>query len=101
MNRRQFLKLAGALLVADPILSLPASSKEPPVVAVAEGQDYGVITKNAINAIGGIGQFVKRGQTVVVKPNMGWDRKPELAATTHPTVVKGIVRSVCGWAQRR
>jgi uncharacterized protein (DUF362 family) len=28
---------------------------------------------------------------VVVKPNIGWDRTPELAANTHPTVVKTIV----------
>ena len=46
-------------------------------MAVAEGQDYGAITRNAIDALGGIGRFVKAEHTVVVKPNMGWDRKPE------------------------
>jgi uncharacterized protein (DUF362 family) len=91
MNRRQFLKFAGALLIAEPILSMPASAKEASVVAVADGQDYGAITKNAIDRIGGMARFVKKGQTVVVKPNMGWDRKPEFAATTHPVVVKSIV----------
>ncbi len=64
---------------------------ETPVVAVAEGQDYGAITRGVINALGGMGRFVKAGNTVVVKPNMGWDRKPEQAATTHPLVVKAVV----------
>ena len=61
------------------------------MVAVAEGQDYAAITKSAINALGGMGRFVKAGNTVVVKPNMGWDRRPEQAATTHPLVVRSIV----------
>ena len=43
-----------------------------------------------IDALGGIKRFVKAGDTVVIKPNMGWDRKPEFAATTHPLVMKAI-----------
>jgi uncharacterized protein (DUF362 family) len=66
-------------------------AKETPVVAVAEGPDYGAVARSAVNALGGIGRFVKAGNTVVVKPNMGWDRRPEQAATTHPLVVKAIV----------
>jgi len=45
----------------------------------------------AINALGGMGRFVKAGNVVAVKPNMGWDRRPEQAATTHPAVVRAIV----------
>jgi uncharacterized protein (DUF362 family) len=63
---------------------------EPPVLSLAEGSDYGAITKSAINALGGIQKFVKQGNVVVVKPNLGWDRKPEFAANTHPLVVKAI-----------
>jgi uncharacterized protein (DUF362 family) len=36
-------------------------------------------------------RFIKPGNTVVVKPNIGWDRKPEYAANTHPLVVKAVV----------
>ncbi len=36
--------------------------------------------------------FVKRGDVVVVKPNIGWDRTPEYAANTNPEVVSAIVR---------
>jgi uncharacterized protein (DUF362 family) len=38
-----------------------------------------------------MGSFVRPGNVVVVKPNMGWDRGPELAANTHPVVVRTIV----------
>lgn len=66
-------------------------AKEPPVLAVAEGKDYAAITRNAVAALGGIGKFVKKGNVVVVKPNIGWDRRPEYAATTHPAVIKAII----------
>jgi uncharacterized protein (DUF362 family) len=62
-----------------------------PTVALAEGTDHGAITRSAINALGGMKRFVKPGQTVVVKPNMGWDRTPELAANTNPLVVRAVV----------
>lgn len=91
MNRRDFLKVSGIFVVMHRLLLKDVSAREASVVAVAEGQDYGAITRSAINAVGGIGRFVKAGNTVVVKPNMGWDRRPEQAATTHPTVVKAVV----------
>ncbi|MGA3086351.1 MAG: DUF362 domain-containing protein [Thermodesulfobacteriota bacterium] len=91
MNRRDFLKLSGLFISMHPLLPKSLWAKEIPVVAVAEGQDYGAITRKAINALGGMGRFVKVGDTVAVKPNIGWDRKPEQAATTHPAVVRAIV----------
>jgi uncharacterized protein (DUF362 family) len=39
-----------------------------------------------------MGTFVRPGQRVVVKPNIGWDRLPEQAANTHPEVVETVVR---------
>ena len=66
-------------------------AQESPVISLSEGNDYGTITRNVINALGGIEKFVKPGNIVVVKPNLGWDRKPEFAANTHPLVVKAIV----------
>jgi uncharacterized protein (DUF362 family) len=46
----------------------------------------------AVEALGGMGRFVKRGETVLVKPNMAWDRLPEQGADTHPDVVAEVVR---------
>jgi uncharacterized protein (DUF362 family) len=37
-------------------------------------------------------RFISKGDIVVVKPNIGWDRTPEYAATTNPEVVSAVVR---------
>ena len=90
MNRRDFLKLgASTILLAGFPKNIFAQAQS--TVSVAEGKDYAAITRNAINAVGGIQKFVKAGDTVVVKPNLGWDRRPEYAANTHPEVVKAVV----------
>ena len=91
MKRRDFLKVCSSSLLAGNLLLRELWAKEPSVVAVSEGKDYAQLTKNVIDALGGIKRFVKAGDIVVVKPNMGWDRKPEFAATTHPLVMKAIV----------
>ncbi|MCX5813242.1 MAG: DUF362 domain-containing protein [Proteobacteria bacterium] len=90
MKRREFLRFA-ALSVLFSGFYKNIFAKEPPVLAVAEGKDYAAITRNAVAALGGIGKFVKKGNVVVVKPNIGWDRRPEYAATTHPAVIKAII----------
>lgn len=91
MDRRLFLRLVGlsSLFWSFGLRNLFASTG--PVVAVAEGPDAAAITRNAINALGGMKRFVKPGNTVVVKPNMGWDKTPELAANTNPLVVRAVV----------
>ena len=91
MQRRRFIKLLGlsSLFWSFPLRNLFAATG--PVVAVGEGADHALITRNAINALGGMKRFVKPGNTVVVKPNMGWDRTPELAANTNPLVVRAVV----------
>jgi uncharacterized protein (DUF362 family) len=92
MDRRTFLKAGGAASLLAPILIREAlAAREQSLVVVAEGSDYAAITRKAINALGGIKKFVKPGNVVVVKPNMGWDRSVELAANTHPLVVRAIV----------
>jgi uncharacterized protein (DUF362 family) len=47
--------------------------------------------EKGIASLGGIKNFVKAGQMVVVKPNIGWDRRPEFAANTNPELVAKIV----------
>ncbi len=92
MNRRSFLKATGAASLLAPSLIRDAlAAQSQPVVAVAEGIDYPAITRKAINAVGGMKRFVKPGDVVVVKPNMGWDRSSEQGANTHPQVVRAVV----------
>jgi uncharacterized protein (DUF362 family) len=40
---------------------------------------------------GGMGSFVRKGQTVVIKPNIGWSQEPQVAANTNPELVKRLV----------
>jgi uncharacterized protein (DUF362 family) len=93
VNRRKFLKIVTSSIVSAGLGGGATSlfAQESPVISLSEGNDYGTITRNVINALGGIEKFVKPGNIVVVKPNLGWDRKPEFAANTHPLVVKAIV----------
>ena len=48
--------------------------------------------RRALDELGGIRRFVARGDVVVVKPNIGWDRAPEQAANTNPVLVAEVVR---------
>lgn len=50
------------------------------------------LVERAVAALGGMKRFISRGDVVVVKPNMGWDRMPIHAANTNPDVVAAVVR---------
>jgi uncharacterized protein (DUF362 family) len=49
------------------------------------------LVEKALAAMGGMKRFVSRGDVVVVKPNIGWDRMPLHAANTSPDVVAAVV----------
>ena len=96
MDRRKFVKdvllwTAGLSLGVPcfkiaPLLAAQQSS----MLGVAKGKDYKLLVIKAIEIVGGIGSFVKTGDTVVLKPNMGWDRMPDQGANTHPLVVRTL-----------
>jgi uncharacterized protein (DUF362 family) len=107
MTRRRLLEIAGgtALLgglygltfIDENAIAKPNIRQVKPEgtdLAVVEGapQDYGAITERAINEMGGIERFVKKGDRVVLSPNMGWMRTPEQAAATHPEVLRRVVQ---------
>ncbi len=100
IDRRQFIlaslraALAAAAAGAVPALWLPrpaAATSPGPLVALRKGGDIPRLVDEVLAALGGMKQFVKTGETVVVKPNIGWDRTVELAANTHPLVVRRVV----------
>ncbi len=64
---------------------------ELPRMAVASGGAPDALALAAMAALGGMGKFVSRGDVVVLKPNIGWDRVPQQAANTNPDLVKSLV----------
>jgi len=101
MDRRAFLKGAAATLVCNSLLARQVQAKGGPEVAVAVGNDYAAITRRAVTALGGMKAFIRQGDVVVVKPNMGWDRAPEFAANTHPLVVRALVEECLAAGAKR
>jgi uncharacterized protein (DUF362 family) len=61
-------------------------------LVVVHGEDPRAMTRKAIEAIGGMDKLVKKGDIVVIKPNMAWaDKGPEWATNTDPAVVAALV----------
>jgi uncharacterized protein (DUF362 family) len=56
-----------------------------------EGYSIKDLTRKVFEAAGGITRFVSRGDVVVIKPNLSWARRPDLAATTNPEVLEGVI----------
>ncbi len=99
IDRRKFLKIAGMAgiamtgMIENPLLiSAEKKIPTPMDLAVVQNGDPAALVHKAVEMMGGISRFVKKGNVVVVKPNIGWDRVPEQAATTNPEVVAEIVR---------
>ena len=74
------------------LLTLPVHAADGSPVAVRKGQEIPLLVRQTIAALGGMEAFVKPGEVVVVKPNIGWDRTVELAANTHPEVVRTLTQ---------
>ena len=65
-------------------------------LGVARGDQYEAMLKMAIAAIGGIEHYIQRGDVVLIKPNVAFDRSPKLGATTNPEVLAALIRLVRG-----
>lgn len=64
-----------------------------PRMVIARGKDPALNVKAALEKMGGMKLFISRGDVVVVKPNVGWDRRAAQAANTNPQVVGAVVRA--------
>ena len=97
MKRRDFITksfgAAGVFLSLDELFGSSVSNPHAPydLVAVMGGEPE-IMFEKGIAALGGMKNFVKPDQTVVVKPNIGWDRAPEFGSNTHPGLVGRIVQ---------
>ncbi|KAA6338419.1 hypothetical protein EZS27_013569 [termite gut metagenome] len=101
MDRRDFLR---AVAVTGTVMSiqrvgamdiltqhLHTADDKVDLVAAMGGEPEAMFL-NGIEKLGGIKQFIKPGQKVVVKPNIGWDRAPELAGNANPKLIAEIVK---------
>ncbi len=100
MKRREFFKTSfGAGVAAGAALSLggynklwastPSAARYDMVAVMGASPD--AMFDLGIQELGGMGTFVQKGQKVLIKPNIGWDVVPELAANTNPLLVKRII----------
>lgn len=104
MDRRTFFRnslgaaaLAGTSLVLgknrlpwEP--PLPPAPDGPVDLVAVRGGEADAMFDSGIAALGGMAAFVKKGETVVIKPNIGWDVTPERAGNTNPRLVARIVK---------
>lgn len=60
-------------------------------VGQQDGYSIRILLKKVFDATGGISRFISRGDVVALKPNLSWARRPELAATTNPELLKAMV----------
>ena len=102
MDRREFIRRSAlAAFAAGPVASIGSVTNlfantsrvnnSYDMVAVKGGEPDAMFDK-AIESFGGMKSFVKKGQTVIVKPNIGWDTSPERAANTNPKLVARVIK---------
>jgi len=105
LGRRDFLKhvaLAGAGIQVGLLYPGLAKGSTAPKMSIAKyrtspaeaegiAEEAARLTRQAIEALGGMSRFVSKGQVVWVKPNIAWDRTPEQAGNTNPDVVATVI----------
>ena len=104
MDRRNFLKAAaltgaavtaikdaGAMNILTQSFQGKSETSAYDLVAVMGGEPVEMF-RRAIEEMGGMKNFISPGDKVCVKPNIGWNKTPEMAATTNPELVVEIIR---------
>jgi len=64
-------------------------------LALGDEQRIEQITRAAVCGLDpqrGMRRFIAAGDVVLIKPNAGFDRPPYLGATTHPAVLRAVIR---------
>jgi len=85
MDRRNFLQQvlawSSGIILTEPIFKITsellAAETVPPILSIGSGKNYSSLVSAVLQPLGGMTAFVKPGDMVVVKPNIGWDRSPE------------------------
>ncbi len=100
-TRREFLRRAGIVsaatygltLVGDEMLGfLEEAEAAGPIMTIAWNGSIEARVKKAVDGLGGMGKFVKKGSSVAIKPNIAWARSPGQAANTNPEVLTAVIK---------
>ena len=84
---------------SSPVLASDYPSREAELLA-REEQALRMV-KSALDAMGGVSQFIRKGDVVVIKPNVAFDKNPDLAATTQPDTVAAVTKLCFGAGARK
>ena len=96
IHRRDFLKTAAAAAAALAFSPRRLFAGDSPFAArlfVVQGTDIPRMLEAGIQALGGWSAFIRPGQKMTLKPNVGWASTPEQGANTNPKVVEACIRS--------
>ena len=68
-------------------------------ISISQCKSYDIgSVETAVNQcldhLGGLSKFIKKDDTVLIKPNILLAKKPEEAITTHPAVIEAIIKAV-------
>ncbi len=93
MDRRTFLKTSAIITGVGiiPKHGVFSKEKEPVSLVIVRNGSPAQMADKVFDLLGGVSRFVSRGDYVLVKPNLSWDRSPEYAATTNPELVSAVV----------
>jgi uncharacterized protein (DUF362 family) len=100
MKRRDFIWkglsagiITGSVLAMNPFKKAMGAVQDEQAwdLVAVKGGEPGLMFDKAILSLGGMKRYVKPNQTVVVKPNIGWDTSAERGANTNPQLVARIV----------
>jgi hypothetical protein len=61
-------------------------------VGIGRGGSVQERLRKALDAVGGLSHYIQPGDIVLVKPNVAFDRSPNLGATTHPEIMEALIR---------
>lgn len=61
-----------------------------PKMIILKGKNLSKMVEKGFEAMGGIEKYFKKGETILLKPNMAWDRTPEQGANTNPYLLAEI-----------
>lgn len=103
ISRRRFLKMAGAAGAGLCSLRIAGCRKKELAprtlrpnsmggrIVVAKGDDIRSVVRSVVQELGGMSSLIRKGDIVVVKPNIAWTTTPELGGCTNPEVVAAVV----------